>query len=141
MMLSAQDQQAIEGEFRKLRGPVRVTVFASELGGETNQHAVALAKEVAGLSDQLSVQVLNPFIDREQALAYGLDSAAPAIVVEGARDYGLRFFGAPLGYEFSNFIDAILVASTGEPELATETKAALAALTDPVTIKVFTTPT
>ena len=66
---------------------MKITVFASELGGENNAQTVALIREVAALSDQLSVEVLNPHIEREQAEAYGVD-VTPAVVVEGAR--GLR---------------------------------------------------
>ena len=51
--------------------------------------------------------MLNPAIDRERAEAYGVDQV-PAIVVEGARDYGIRFLGIPGGYEFSNLIDSII---------------------------------
>ena len=138
--LSAADEQAVRHEFEKLKGPVKLTVFASELGGENNQQTVALAREVAALSDQISVQVLNPLIEREQAEAYGVD-VTPAIAVEGAADYGIRFLGIPAGYEFANLIDSIIVASTGEPALSVATKDALDGLGEDVTIKVFTTPT
>src|SRR3990170_2382369 len=100
----------------------------------------ALAREVAELSEQITVEVLNPAIDRERAAAYGVDQV-PALVVEGARDWGLRFYGIPLGYEFSNLIDALVVASTGEPALSEATKASLQALAADVEIKVFSTPT
>jgi hypothetical protein len=63
------------------------------------------------------------------------------VVVEGARDYGIRFLGMPGGYEFSNLIDSIIAVSTGEAGLSDETKTTLAGLTEDVTIKVFTTPT
>ena len=63
--LTAQDEQAVKREFEKLTGPVKLTVFASELGPETNAETVALIKEVAALSDQISVKVLNPHIDFE----------------------------------------------------------------------------
>ena len=99
-----------------------------------------LVREVADLNDKISVEVLNLAIDRDRAEAYGVDQV-PAIVVEGARDYGIRFYGVPSGYEFSNLIDAIIVASTGEPGLAEETLVSLAALAGPVDIKVFSTPT
>jgi alkyl hydroperoxide reductase subunit AhpF len=138
--LSARDEAAVRKEFERLGGPVKLTVFASELGGDHNAQTVALVKEVAALSDQLSVTVLNPHIDREQADAYGV-SEAPAVVVEGARDFGIRFLGMPGGYEFSNLIDSIIGVSTGEAGLTEETKSALAGLTEDVTIKVFTTPT
>lgn len=138
--LQPRDEAAVRKEFERVGGPVRLTVFATELGGEQNTQTVALIREVAALSDQLSVTVLNPHIDREQATAYGIDEA-PAVVVEGAQDYGIRFLGIPAGYEFSNLIDSIIAVSTGEAGLSDETKAALAGLTEDVTIKVFATPT
>jgi len=138
--LSAQDEQAVRSEFGKLTGPVKLTVFASELGPETNGQTVALVKEVAALSDKLSVEILNPFIDKERAAAYRVD-VSPAVVVEGAEDYGIRFLGLPGGYEFANLIDSILVASSATPGLSEATQTALAGLQSDVTIKVFTTPT
>ena len=138
--LSAQDEEAVKKEFERMGGPVKLTVFASELGPDTNAQTVRLMQEVAGLSDKLSVSVLNPHIDRERAEAYAVD-VSPVVVVEGARDYGIRFFGIPAGYEFSNLIDSIIAVSNGEAALSDATKAALAELTDPVTIKVFSTPT
>jgi len=139
-LLSANDETAVRKEFERIGGPVKLTVFASELGGEHNTQTVSLIREVAALSDQLSVAVLNPHIDRDQAAAYGV-TEAPAVVVEGTRDYGIRFLGIPAGYEFSNLIDSIIAVSTGEAGLSEETKATLAGLTEDVTIKVFTTPT
>ncbi len=138
--LSAKDEAAVKQEFERIGGPVKLTVFASELGGEHNGQTVALIREVAALSDQLSVAVLNPHIDRDQAAAYGV-TESPAVVVEGAQDYGIRFLGIPAGYEFSNLIDSIIAVSTGDAGLSDATKAALEGLTEDVTIKVFATPT
>lgn len=138
--LSSQDERAVTQEFTKLTGPVTLTVFASELGPETNGQTVALIREVAALSDKISVKVLNPFIDRDQAQAYGVE-VAPAVVVEGARDYGIRFLGLPGGYEFANLVDSVIAASTGETSLGEGTRTALGELQEDVTIKVFTTPT
>lgn len=140
-MLTPRDQEAVRKEFQKLAGPVKLIVFSQELTApELCRQNELLAREVAELSDHLSVEVLNLAIDRERAAAYGVDQV-PAIVVEGARDYGIRFFGIPSGYEFSNLIDAIIVASSGEPALSEATKASLAALDADVEIKVFSTPT
>ncbi len=139
-ILTGRDVEAVRKEFAKLVGPVRLTVFSQELGSETCRHTELLLKEVAECSDKLSVNILNLVLDRQQAEAYGVDRV-PAIVVEGERDYGIRFFGLPSGYEFTNLIDAIVVASTGEPALAAETRDTLAGLTKQVHIRVFTTPT
>lgn len=140
-ILTAADQAAVRKEFEKIAGPVKLVVFSQELvAGDLCRQNEQLVREVAELSDKISVEVLNPVIDRERAEAYGVDQV-PAIVVEGARDYGIRFFGIPSGYEFTNLIDAIIVASTGEPALSPETKAALETLPAPVHIQVFSTPT
>src|SRR5438874_10966632 len=135
------DSAAVRTNFEKLTGPVKLVVFSQELlPGDLCRQNEALVREVAELSDKLTVEVLNPAIDRERAGAYGVDQV-PAIVVEGARDYGIRFYGIPSGYEFGNLIDSIVVASTGEPDLSAETKTALAELPAPVHIRVFSTPT
>jgi alkyl hydroperoxide reductase subunit AhpF len=139
--LTARDQDAVRKEFERIRGPVKLVVFSQELvAGDLCRENEQLVREVAELDERLSVEVLNPAIDRERAEAYGVDQV-PAIVVEGARDYGIRFLGIPSGYEFSNLIDSIIVASSGEPALADDTIASLAALTSDVHIKVFSTPT
>ena len=138
--LTAQDEQAVKREFEKLTGPVKLTVFASELGPESNAETVALIKEVADLSEQISVAVLNPHIERDETAAYDV-SVTPAVAVEGAKDYGIRFLGVPAGYEFSNLIDSIVAVSRGEAQLSDATKEALAGLTEDVRIKVFATPT
>ena len=140
-ILTDRDRAAVRKEFEKLAGPVKLVVFSQELlAGDLCRQNEQLVREVAELADTITVEVLNPAIDRERAQAYGVDQV-PAIAVEGARDYGIRFYGVPLGYEFSNLIDAIIVASTGEPALSEDTKASLRALTADVEIKVFATPT
>lgn len=140
-MLTPRDQEAVRKEFEKLTGPVKLVVFSQELtAGDLCRQNEQLVREVAELSDRISVEVLNLAIDRDRAAAYGVDQV-PAIVVEGARDYGIRFFGIPSGYEFSNLIDAIIVASSGEPALSEATRSSLAALDADVEIKVFSTPT
>ena len=140
-ILSARDQAAVRKEFEKIGGPVKLVVFSQSLeAAELCQQNEQLVREVAELSDQITVEVLNLAIDRERAEAYGVDQV-PAIVVEGSRDYGIRFYGVPLGYEFSNLIDSIIAISSGEAALTSETKASLAALAGDVQIKVFSTPT
>lgn len=140
--LNERDQAAVRTEFEKLAGPVKLVVFSQELiAGDLCRQNEQLMREVAELTDgKATVEVLNPVIDRERADAYGVDQV-PATVVEGARDYGIRFYGIPSGYEFSNLIDAMIVASTGAPQLSEATRSSLAALAGDVQIKVFSTPT
>ena len=140
-ILTERDQTAVRKEFERISGKVKLVAFSQELtAADLCRQNEQLVREVAALSEQITVEVLNLAIDRERAEAYGIDQV-PAIVVEGARDYGLRFYGVPLGYEFSNLIDSIIVASTGVPALSEDTLASLRALAPDVDIKVFSTPT
>jgi alkyl hydroperoxide reductase subunit AhpF len=139
--LNPQNQAEVRKAFAPLRDPVKLIVFSQSLeAADLCAQNEQLVREVAALSDKISVETLNLAIDRQQAEQYGVDQV-PSIVVEGARDYGLRFYGVPAGYEFSNLIDSIVLASTGEPALSEETTAKLAALGSDVDIKVFSTPT
>jgi alkyl hydroperoxide reductase subunit AhpF len=141
-LLNDRDQAAVRKEFEKIAGPVKLIVFSQALAAvELCRRNEELVREVAALAPSLiTVEVLNLAIDRERAEAYGIDRV-PAIVVEGARDYGIRFLGVPAGYEFSNLIDSIVVASSGTAGLTAETQRALGELTTDIDIKVFSTPT
>jgi alkyl hydroperoxide reductase subunit AhpF len=141
-ILTERDRAAVTEELAKLAGPVKLVVFGTQLGAGA-EYAVEterLIREVAECSDKVAVEVYNLHIDREKAAGYGIDRV-PAVVVEGARDYGIRFFGIPGGYEFSNLIDGMQVAASGEPKLSPETLERVRGLTNPVHIQVFTTPT
>jgi alkyl hydroperoxide reductase subunit AhpF len=65
----------------------------------------------------------------------------PATIIHNGRDYGLRFYGLPAGYEFLPLLDAILATSKGDSGLLATTRSKLAQLTQPLHLKVFVTPT
>jgi glutaredoxin-like protein len=60
---------------------------------------------------------------------------------DDVKDYGIRFYGIPSGYEFSSIIEDIMMVAEGESGLSAETKAWAAALESPVHLQVFVTPT
>src|SRR5437879_10678580 len=114
-ILSARDQDAVRKEFERIAGAVKLVVFSQSLAApELCQQNEQLVREVAELSDQITVEVLNLAIDRERAETYGVDQV-PALVVEGSRDWGIRFYGIPLGYESSNLIYSLIAESAGDP--------------------------
>lgn len=49
--------------------------------------------------------------DQQKAETYGVQ-LVPAVIVEGEKDHGIRFFGAPAGYEFSSLVEDILAVGT-----------------------------
>jgi alkyl hydroperoxide reductase subunit AhpF len=131
----------LKDEFAHLVGPVRLVVFFQTLADPESEQVRRLLEEVAALSPQLSVEALNFVLETGRAEALGV-TRTPAVAVLGAdKDYGIRFYGLPSGYEFGTLIDAIRLVSSGESGLQEETKAALQALPRPAHIQVFSTPT
>jgi len=119
---------------------VKLVVFTQEFECAHCRENTSLAKEVASLSDRLDIEVHDFLLDKEVVERYGVDKI-PAIAVEGEKDYGVRFYGVPAGYEFSSFIEAIKSVSAGESGLALKTKETLAGLKDPLHLQVFVSPT
>lgn len=130
----------VQEELKELPGKVKLVVFTQEFECAHCRENTSLAQEVASLSDKLDIEVYNFALDKEAVERYGVDKI-PAIVVEGEKDYGVRFYGVPAGYEFTTLIEAIKSAAAGESGLAPKTKEALKELKDPLHLQVFVTPT
>lgn len=130
----------IKKRFEQLTNPVKLVHFTQELNLEYGRETKQLLEEVAATSDKISMEVFNFLIDKEKVAEYGVDKV-PATVVRNGKDYGIRFYGLPAGYEFSNLIDAILSVSQGDSGLNDVTKEKLKAITQPLHLEVFVTPT
>ncbi len=115
-LLSDRDQQDIRRQFAGLTGSVTLVNFTQTLGCQYCHDTERLMKEVAELSDKIRLEVYNLQIDRDKAAQYAVDKV-PATVVMGAKDYGIRFYGIPMGYEFSAFLGAIQDVSRGTTDL------------------------
>ena len=128
-------------EFTKLTHPVRLAVFSQALADPESEQVKRLVEEVAALDPRLSTEAHNFVLETEKAQALGIQRT-PAIAILGPdRDYGIRMYGTPAGYEFGTLVDAILDVSSGDSGLSQPTRDALAALNRPVHVQVFSTPT
>lgn len=130
----------VKEELANLAGPVRLVMFTQEIECEFCAETRQLVEEMAQLSDQLTAEVYDFVADQEKVREFGIDKI-PAIAVVGQKDYGVRFYGIPSGYEFASLLHAIQAVAAGKPELSEETMQVLADLTTPVHIQVFVTPT
>jgi len=77
--------------------------------------------------------------NQQKAKTYGVQ-LVPAVIVEGEKDHGIRFFGTPDGYEFSSLVEDILAIGTGTTPLSQASREKLAGLTQPLHIQVLVTP-
>jgi glutaredoxin-like protein len=139
-LLNAQIRKDVQAALTDVENPVVFKVFTSEIECQYCKETRELVQEVAALSDKLSVEIYDFVKDAAIAESMGVDKV-PAVAVVGKKDYGIRMFGIPSGYEFGSLIESIKLVSEGESGLSAETKKQVAKLTKPVKIQVFITPT
>jgi alkyl hydroperoxide reductase subunit AhpF len=131
----------LKEEFERLVNPVRLVVFFQALENPESEQVRQLVEELAALHPKLSAEAANFVLDKQRAEALAV-VRTPAIAILGAeKDYGIRFYGMPTGYEFGSVVDAILLVSSGASGLSEETRTALKAIDKPTHIQVFSTPT
>jgi glutaredoxin-like protein len=140
-LIGQKDADFLKAEFaEKLVAPVRLAMFTQEFECQYCRETRQLVEEIAALSDKIDAEVYDFVTDKEESDAYNVDKI-PAIAVIGAKDYGVRFFGIPSGYEFTTVIEDIMMVSNGDSGLAGPTREAIAQLSKAVHIQVFITPT
>ena len=139
-LIGEDDAQEIRERLKEMVNPVKLVHFTQELNLEYGREAKELLEELTALSDKLSVEVYNFLLDKEKVAEYNVDKV-PATAVRDGKDYGIRFYGLPAGYEFSALLDAIIDVSKGDSGLGPESKEKLGKVTQPVHLEVFVTPT
>ena len=139
-ILSSTDAARVKEMLAGMVNPVRLAFFTQTLNCETCEPTAQILRELAALTDQITIEEHNFLLERDLAAAYGVDRV-PAIVPLGTQDHGIRFLGIPSGYEFMSLLDAIMLVSGGDSGLTDESRALLAALPGALTLQVFVTPT
>ena len=139
-ILSSTDAARVKDMLAGMTTPVRLAFFTQTLNCDTCEPTAQILKELAALSDKITVEEHNFLLEQDLAAGYGVDRV-PAIVPLGLQDYGIRFFGIPSGYEFMSLLDAILLVSGGDSGLQDGSRALIADMPGALTLQVFVTPT
>lgn len=139
-LLNAEIRKDVKAALADVKQPVVFKVFTQEIECQYCKETRELVEEVSALSDNVSVEVYDLVKDQAVAESLGIDKV-PAIAVIGKKDYGIRMFGIPSGYEFGGLIESIQLVAEGDSGLAPDTRKQIAKLTKPVKIQVFITPT
>jgi len=146
-LLSTADQDRLRAAFAAMTRTVKIVFFTQTLGCETCPETRQIIDELPALSDKIAIEEVNLVLEGDTAAQYGIDRV-PALALVGKDDDGadrdsrIRFVGAPSGYEFISLVQAVLLVGGREPALTEANRMKLAAAIDqPMTIQVFTTPT
>ncbi|MCD6455012.1 MAG: thioredoxin family protein [Candidatus Aminicenantes bacterium] len=137
--LNDNDRSEIKKMLEEMQNPVKLVVFKKNEGCTYCQETAMLLDEVSQLNEKLSLEIIDVEEDVKAAQEYGIDKV-PAVSVVGDKDYGIRFFGIPAGYEFSALLGDIIDVSKGDSGLAERSRKELAKIDFPVRIQVFVTP-
>jgi glutaredoxin-like protein len=139
-LIKEPQQKQLKEIFKELDGKVKLIVFTQEMECQYCSETRQLMNDIAAFSDKIAVEVYDFVKDSDKVEKYKIDKI-PATVIEGEKDYGVRFYGIPAGYEFTSLINSIMAISMGESGLSEKTKATLGDLKDELHIQVFVTLT
>src|SRR5215467_5554656 len=110
-LLTAQDQEAVRTRLAAMDGRVTLLFFTLTIGQtEASVLAKQILKEITALSDRVTVEELNFILDKEQVAAFQIANVPAIVVLKDGTDTGIRFLGAPAGYEFAALLEAIVLA-------------------------------
>ncbi|MGB9599459.1 MAG: protein disulfide oxidoreductase [Myxococcota bacterium] len=126
--------------FKEFDKPVKIKLFMDD-GCEMCNEAKNLYNELAEITEKITVEVIDPQ-NKEEAEKYKIMDIRPATIVldENGKDNGIRFYGIVAGYEFSSFLETLLLVSTGKHQLKDSTVEFIKTVDKDVDFKIFVTP-
>lgn len=131
---------SIEERLRDLPGPITLVYYTPDVPSAATSAERQLLEDIAKRSDQVELRVLAERWDAEREAQVGI-ARTPAIVPLGARDYGIRYYGAPDGYELETFLAVVCAVAAGRSGLDARSVERLRRLTTPMHLEVLHAPT
>jgi len=138
-MLSEKDKSYVRKTLDGMKDEVRLTLFSRD-GGDCKYcgEVEGLLSDIAASAPRVKVEILSLKKDAARAKELGIDKV-PGLALIGKKDYNLRYFGLPSGYDFTPFVETIRAVSDDNSGISAESAAKLAKLTKPVQLSVFVT--
>ncbi len=137
--IQEEDKAEIREQVGDLSNDVRVLVFTKSENCQYCGEVENILTEFASIFDRVRLEKYDIEKDSEVARKYDV-KRAPGIAIVGTKDYGIRYYGLPAGYEFVALMNAVRMVGLNDADLAPETIEQLSKITKPVHIQVFVTP-
>ncbi len=125
---------------QEMNHPVKMILFLSNHDCMYCEETKQLLQEIQELSDKLDLEILDKDMSEEKLEYYKIDKF-PAIVLENQKDFGIRFFGIPSGYEFGTLLQDLIYVSNLKTDLSESTIEFVKKINKPLHFYVFVTPT
>jgi glutaredoxin-like protein len=134
-------REQVQKSLEDLNKSVNITFFKEESGcqycGETKQ----LLTELSELSDKINLKVMDFTENKTDAEKFGVDKTPATVIATDDKDYGIKLYGIPTGYEFSTLLQAVKMISTETVEVPEDMVTQIKKIDKPVHLQVYVTPT
>ncbi len=126
--------------FSMMQKNVKVIYFTQEFECGICKDTRKFLEEVRSLNNKMELYIYDFESDKKEKEIYGVDKI-PAIVIadENGDDTGIKFYGAPGGYEINSFIKAILETSGHREKISRKMIERIKKIDKPIHIQVFAT--
>ncbi|HOI29277.1 MAG TPA: thioredoxin family protein [Melioribacteraceae bacterium] len=142
MYLDEKIRAELAAQLSVLTKKVQIVFFTQEIECQYCKETRAILTELSEVSDKLLLDVKNFVVDKDEALKYGVDKIPATVLLdENGKDYGIRFYGIPSGYEFASLLEDIKMLGTGETGFPQDLVDSIKQIENEVHMQVFVTPT
>lgn len=140
-MIPEPERRRIHAALADLAGPVVVRHYTSDVDSWYSQRERALLETIAAASPHVTLEGHPGHWDPAREAAVKIARTPAIAVAAGARDTGIRYYGAPDGYELAVFLGVLRVAGGAPSRLAAASLERLQRLAAPVHLEVLVSPT
>lgn len=141
MFIDEKLRHEISKQLSVLNKEVKLVMFTQELECMYCRETRTLLEELVETSDKLKLEVYNFVIDKDKVELYGVDKIPAIVMLEGDKDFGIRYYGIPSGYEFASLLEDIKMVGTGEVDLSEDIIERVKLIDKDVHLQVYVTPT
>jgi len=142
MYLDDKIKEELKKQLSVLTKNVKMVFFTQELECQYCKETRAILTELSEVSDMLSLEVYNFITDKEIVQKFIVNKIPATVLLdENDKDYGIKFYGIPSGYEFASLLEDIIMLGTGKTGLSEEVENHIKNIQEDVHMQVFVTPT
>jgi len=120
----------------RMKNPVRLVLFTSDVGCESCPDAGKLARAIKTRSPKIALEEYDMVMDRDKTSQYGI-KMVPALVVQGGEGYAVTFSGLLEDVFLEVLLDTILAVSEKKVWFPEKIRDTLKYLSEDVKIQVY----
>ena len=141
-LINEEDKKYIKEKFaNEMEKDVRILYFTEHYKCRYCAETKEILETLTELADgKIKLEIYEFEKEKELVEKYRINKI-PATLVFGEKEYKIRFFGIPSGYEFSTLLEDVIDASRGRTNLKENIKEEIRKIDSDVHIQVFVTPT